>query len=521
MYSGFDPFKPLRFWCQKVLPTVYDDSLSYYEALCKIGRNVNDLAEAINNIINTGSWDAVVAYTRPEFFGAVGDGVADDSDAVQSALNEGESEHKFVLLSKKYLIGKTLNVPDGVVVIGQYGGSLVSKQTQISGFVPTQIMNLGNDDVFINVVFDGNAPSGASQAQGDRDNHNALIRGDNLNNLMFYGCKFKNYDTNWSQYVSSIEYVCVGLRYCTNVTFEKCRFERIRRECIILGTCENVVIDSCTFNTGDEAGVYTEIGIYKGSNFQILNSTINHGDSVSTSPINAMGDNITIDNCSIIAKASTFGIDYGNELGEDYPLDGLSISNCYIQTSISAAGTSETIKHDNIRIYNNVIDRTGVTTASGQLMLYAFNGERIKVFNNEFRGSVEGEKYAIRTSFTDGDIEIVNNIFDSKGIRTGNNTVGLVVNNNVFNDIGFYIANAPEAISDFPILNCRFNADLGKIASGVYYYNVIFVGCYLANENIYWATSALPHFTHYDASLSYVASTGKGTVLPDDEDDET
>lgn len=25
-----------RFWCQKVLPLVYDDSLSYYEVLCKL-----------------------------------------------------------------------------------------------------------------------------------------------------------------------------------------------------------------------------------------------------------------------------------------------------------------------------------------------------------------------------------------------------------------------------------------------------------------------------------------------------
>jgi hypothetical protein len=27
---------PFRFWCQKVLPAVYDDSLSYYELLCKV-----------------------------------------------------------------------------------------------------------------------------------------------------------------------------------------------------------------------------------------------------------------------------------------------------------------------------------------------------------------------------------------------------------------------------------------------------------------------------------------------------
>ena len=31
--SGLTHFK---FWCQKVLPLVYDDSLSYYEVLCKV-----------------------------------------------------------------------------------------------------------------------------------------------------------------------------------------------------------------------------------------------------------------------------------------------------------------------------------------------------------------------------------------------------------------------------------------------------------------------------------------------------
>lgn len=39
-------FKPFRFWCQKVLPLVYDDSLSYYELLCKLVKYLNDaLAE--------------------------------------------------------------------------------------------------------------------------------------------------------------------------------------------------------------------------------------------------------------------------------------------------------------------------------------------------------------------------------------------------------------------------------------------------------------------------------------------
>ena len=32
-----------RFWCQKVLPLVYDDSLSYYELLCKVVNFLNDV----------------------------------------------------------------------------------------------------------------------------------------------------------------------------------------------------------------------------------------------------------------------------------------------------------------------------------------------------------------------------------------------------------------------------------------------------------------------------------------------
>lgn len=38
-------YKTFRFWCYKVLPLVYDDSLSYYEVLCKVVKYINDLIE--------------------------------------------------------------------------------------------------------------------------------------------------------------------------------------------------------------------------------------------------------------------------------------------------------------------------------------------------------------------------------------------------------------------------------------------------------------------------------------------
>jgi len=48
------PVKPLKhfgFWCQKVLPLVYDDSLSYYEILCKVVNYINEIIDSENQII--------------------------------------------------------------------------------------------------------------------------------------------------------------------------------------------------------------------------------------------------------------------------------------------------------------------------------------------------------------------------------------------------------------------------------------------------------------------------------------
>ena len=39
----------ISFWCQKVIPLVFDDSLSYYEAICKFMQKLNEVIKALNN----------------------------------------------------------------------------------------------------------------------------------------------------------------------------------------------------------------------------------------------------------------------------------------------------------------------------------------------------------------------------------------------------------------------------------------------------------------------------------------
>lgn len=42
--------KPLRMWCYKILPLVYEESLSYYEFLCKVVKKLNEIIEDVNQI---------------------------------------------------------------------------------------------------------------------------------------------------------------------------------------------------------------------------------------------------------------------------------------------------------------------------------------------------------------------------------------------------------------------------------------------------------------------------------------
>ena len=46
-------FEHVRFWCFKVLPLVYDDSLSYYEVLCKVIDKLNEMIDSLGELNDT------------------------------------------------------------------------------------------------------------------------------------------------------------------------------------------------------------------------------------------------------------------------------------------------------------------------------------------------------------------------------------------------------------------------------------------------------------------------------------
>ena len=101
--------EPVRYWCHKILPLVYDDSLSYMELLNKVVYKLNEvvnnnnelptyIAEQIKNYISSGEIKKVVQdilanyslnvkFPPEGITPAVGDGTADDTAAFQGCLD--------------------------------------------------------------------------------------------------------------------------------------------------------------------------------------------------------------------------------------------------------------------------------------------------------------------------------------------------------------------------------------------------------------------------------------------------
>lgn len=48
MFNRWVDLKPFKAWCIQILPTIFDESMSYYEVLCKVIKILNNSLEDIN-----------------------------------------------------------------------------------------------------------------------------------------------------------------------------------------------------------------------------------------------------------------------------------------------------------------------------------------------------------------------------------------------------------------------------------------------------------------------------------------
>ena len=82
----FERHRAFRFWVQKALPLVYDDSLSYYELLCKVVDYINNLTSDVNNMVNVvNEAEDFIAGAETQLQAVLDKGTSDFETAITNA----------------------------------------------------------------------------------------------------------------------------------------------------------------------------------------------------------------------------------------------------------------------------------------------------------------------------------------------------------------------------------------------------------------------------------------------------
>lgn len=99
--DNYIDLKPFRFWCQKVLPLVYDDSLSYYELLCKVVdylnktmQNVETLHSDVTNLHK--DYEKLVSYVN-NYFSSI-----DVQEEINNKLDEMAKSGELYEIIRRY-----------------------------------------------------------------------------------------------------------------------------------------------------------------------------------------------------------------------------------------------------------------------------------------------------------------------------------------------------------------------------------------------------------------------------------
>lgn len=497
-------------------------------------------------------------FVRPEDF-------PNSNNPIQDAVNAATDLGKIVLLSGTYIIGrqgtteqekvlyaKTITIPDNTIIIGTNNATIIAEPyllkdsnlypsennntgETILGINPTTIFNFNTsiNCCIKNITFLGGKPEGDSistypSAYQDsehlyRQKSNVipapLINLSYASHITFQNCKFSNYDSNRDTgNYTSIAWSTVGLNFCNYIEFNNCSLSDCYREGITFENCNNITIQNCNFNMGHATYSYTEIGLGLTNNVLISHCNLIKHPNNTTSIINAMGNDIIIENCYIEAVGSKYGIDFGNETGDNtLILQNLFINNNHIKTHISAANASVT-RHNNIFITNNVIDCAITGGESGVIMTYGkfydLNNTysiapQFKITNNNFISSGTTTKYAINMASNEALVNIDNNLFIGPTVAIKASEVlpsSCIKNCNFSNTLNYacalFLGGSDDSAnpSSLTLLGCKIDNQLCRCNS----YNknklsLIIIGCEIDR-----APTATYPYVSYDASLSLV-----------------
>lgn len=264
--------------------------------------------------------------TGVKTYGAKGDGVTNDTEAIQDALN---SNCAIIIFDSGEYLCDRLNVPSNKILIGK-NAHIHANKNNTCLFINKSDGSIGADQANTNIIFYG------LEISGENAENCSLITMGHCNNIRIMNC-----------YLHDCRgYHSIAFNSCSQCYIDNCTITEYGGAS---STTESIQLDIC-----DDAGSFQWFGPYDSSPTQ----------------------NIKISNCTIIGKATlrnnTGGYcGIGNHLNADKSkINRISINNCTIKSfsrGISFSCGSELkinncfITECNGGIYAEKIDRSTIT----------------------------------------------------------------------------------------------------------------------------------------------------------------
>jgi polygalacturonase len=361
-------------------------------------------------------------------FGAAGDGVTDDTNAIQAAIDAGT---RLYFPTGTYVVNQLFISDASDVVLYGYGATLMKKAGSVTW---TRILDITSSDniQILGLTFDGNKPHVAGSPQAGCGS----IYGTHLTNFLLKDLKICN-----------SYYGTVNLTDCHYGRITECSFDDIDCGIIGMGRANSYLdIDRCVFSNGTSEGI--SFGIYTAVTSEGFANIGYH-------------DQIAITNCRFMNKDANC-IQLRN-------VKNVLVANNYLERTDSSKGTvGIMIDPDSVTSVNIVPDNIVIHTNRITGMRY----EGIKV--------TRGTKIIIKNNCFDG--------IQSFNITAG---CGCTIGNNIFINIQpevRAIIYAPGR--DVKILDNHFMVDAVEIPCVICVLSDI-TGI-LAQGNVLWKDSANP-----------------------------
>lgn len=140
--TNFKSIPLLRQWCMLTLPTVFNDALSYEEQVCKLTHAINEMATTINGLpdyiialvkelLDQMNLEEIVKQVLADYFfinvknppaplvAAKGDGIANDTAAIQSMINYVSGKKNYLFFPAGIYSVNQLTMVPNVSLVGQ------------------------------------------------------------------------------------------------------------------------------------------------------------------------------------------------------------------------------------------------------------------------------------------------------------------------------------------------------------------------------------------------------------------